>query len=70
MSVKQNSKKMIKVGSKVRVTKDLSCHSFKIGEIIKIVKHHPDKIYKGLKLDGRATGADWLTREEFEIIEQ
>lgn len=61
---------IVPIGTKVRVTKRVYIHFFDIGDILKVITFDndvPKLPYRCLNKDGMI---QWLSREEFEIIEQ
>lgn len=60
---------IVLIATKVRVVKNECQHYFKIGEIVEVTNYDPsDKEFPYLCCKDSA--ACWLSREEFEIVEQ
>lgn len=64
---------IVPIGTKVRVTKLLNGHCFNIGQEVKICNYDVEdsvQIYMAISSDVMSLDVHWLSREEFERIEQ
>lgn len=60
---------IVPIGTKVRVTREANRHRFKMNEVIEIVTLDFSDVVLPYFCAGKS-GHYWLSREEFEIIEQ
>lgn len=63
----QTGMSTIRDGTKVRVIEELNGHGFNIGEIVTVLRYHPENKY--CVCIGSRSSQDWaLTEDEFELV--